>query len=696
MAGSGLAHAPLGASIATWSSFIVVPLVASVMVQQGLYRQVPTSFMLLLAVVALVVAVAVAASRKWSHVPAIVAAAAGILFIHYCGPANAAAFVLLVLSALALGSLFDGRGTWPVALRLLAGIALVVAVVGWLLPFPLHGGRTYLLVAAAACWWRRGHLARDLRLMAGSWRQLEQDAPGWLLLAIGSVFVAGLGLWLPSLNYDDNSAHLILPYQLLTDGYYHLDVSSQVWAVSPWANNVLHGIAAVFAGEEARPAANLVWLLVGVNGAWRLAKMAGASTPSGLAAAAAYATLPLTGYFTTAMQVDGASAAVLMQLAASIVAAGRSLPPAMAMAVMFGLLAGLKATNAVYALPAVAWLAWTALRHRDIRWLAAVAGTTVLLAGASYFYATLVTGNPVFPLFNALFKSPYYPSVDFIDTRWLAGVNWRFLWDATVHTDRFGEVYPGAWGFALLALLPALVLGVVSEARIRWIAAWFLFAGIVVFAQVQYVRYLFPALAGLVVLGVASLGREGKRPMFAAATIILVAGNALLLPTTSWMARENPWSELLRSGRAASDGIAIRMAPARVLVQRVLAADADACILIADADEPYIAVAGGQAQSTKGSYDPRMAKSFGWAAADATGGRWPGFLMSVGASHVVAGPANDTAFTNALVTAGYAIQYRAGGLSVWAAADPLERQCKGNLEEARDEAHRRLHPGDAH
>ena len=680
-----------------WLGLLAIPLVAALMVQQGMYAQVPAGFMQGVAVAAGLLLVTVVFPADWrGNTVAVAAGVASLLLVYYCGAASTLAFVLLALAGFALGSLLDPRQAWPAALRLLAGIAVMVAVVGWLLPFPVHGTRTYLLAAGALCWWRRAFLVRESEALVEGWRQLARVAPLWLLLATAAAFIASIGLWLPSLNYDDNAAHLILPYQLLADGYYHLDVSTQVWAVAPWANNVLHGIAALFAGAEARPAMNLLWLLLGLNGAWRLARAVGASEASGLAAVAVYASLPLTGYFSTSMQVDGASAVVLMHLAATLVTAGRSLPPALVVGMLLALLAGLKVTNAIFALPAVAWVAWLALRQHDGRWLAVAGGSAVLLGGASFAYSTWVTGSPLFPLFNGVFQSPYYPSIDFVDPRWHAGLAWQMPWDLTVHTERFGEVYRGAWGFALLALLPALAHDAFRDRRARWLILWFAASGIVLFAQVQYMRYLFPAMACMVVVGVVALGRGIDRRLLGVASVILVVGNALLLPTTSWMARENPWQALLLSGTPASARIEAQMAPARVLLERVLALDGRACILVADAESPYVAVAGGRAQSVKSGYDPRMSKSFEWAESDASGARWREFLASVGPSHVLTGAGTPGAFTDALAAAGYATQDHEGGYAAWSAVDPAKRMCTGNLERVRDEAHRRLHPGDVH
>ncbi|HWS77134.1 MAG TPA: hypothetical protein VN205_02040, partial [Thermomonas sp.] len=247
-----------------------------------------------------------AVRRGWRHawllpLMALCVPAVGVAW--FAGVASTGATVLLAAVALALGSCFnDARASGPAA-ALIVGMACVAALVGWLLPFPIHH-RGVHLVAALVLVALRWRALRDLLVAARTdLRDVVSAHPGWTILLAGAASIASLGLWLPSLNYDDNAVHLILPSQLLADGYYRLDVQTQSWAVAPWANNVLHAIAALFAGQEARPAVAVLWLLLGISGAWRLARAVGASPPVALAAAAVFAAQPLTGYFTTTMQV---------------------------------------------------------------------------------------------------------------------------------------------------------------------------------------------------------------------------------------------------------------------------------------------------------------------------------------------------------------------------------------------------------
>ncbi|WP_288969444.1 hypothetical protein [uncultured Thermomonas sp.] len=630
----------------------------------------------------------------WRH-PARWLTLAGMLgVVAYAGIATMLACLLLMLCAAALAPRSPGakQASEP-ASRIVIGLAVLVALVGWLLPFPIHTSMGYRGIAVAICVVRYQSVLAHCKDMWQGWRGLEQEAGSWLVLTVVVTCLAGLGLWLPSVSYDDNTTHLTLPYQLLRDGYFHLDVSGQVWALAPWGNNILHAIAAMLAGSEARAAVDLLWLLLGVQGAWQLARAMGASVRVALAAAALFASLPLTGYFTTTMQVDGASAAVLMRFAAMLAVSGRSLPPLLPTAALLALLAGLKASNGVYVLPALGWLAWLAVQQRQWRWLLSMLGLTVLLGGSSYVYAAWVTGSPLFPLFNASFKSPYFATINFIDQHWMAGVTWRSLWDMTFHSDRYGEHYPGAFGIALLALLPALVIEVVRRPASRAIAVWFAATGLLLFLQIQYLRYVFPATAILVVIGVLGLARALPAKLFPVALSALLVANLALVPTTVWYMHDDVWALLLRQGPAARAAIEASRAPERVVLRRILMASPQACILMTDKRAPFAATAAGRAVTTKKIQDPRVGNTAAWADEDASGQRWQQTFAVLGSSHVMTTQSPSLPLRTALQQRGFAVIDAEGAVRVWAAADSQARICRGQLETVRDEARRHFQFG---
>lgn len=627
-------------------------------------------------------------AHGWKHPARWGALMGALLFVLFAGPRNGFAFAVISLCALAAVPERLCAGVAGTGIRLVVGLAIMSAVIGWLLPFPIHLAWVYLSAAGLLCVLRRRALGTQLASLRLSWLVLEREGGVWLSFVVAVTCIAGLGLWLPSLNYDDNTTHLALPYQLLADGYYQLNVSGQIWALAPWSNNVLNAIAALLVGEEARASLNLVWLLLGINGAWRLATALGASTRAALAAAAMFAGMPLTGYFTTTMQMDGPSAAVLLQFAALLVSGGRALPPVFVAGAVLGLLAGLKASNGIYACPAILVLAWHALRDRRPGWLAAFVGIGLLVGGSSYFYAGWVTGNPVFPLFNATFKSPYFPLIDFIDNHWMAGVSWRTPWDVTFHTDRYGEHYPGAFGIALLALLPALALESMRHRASRLVVAWFAATALVLFLQVQYVRYLYPALAVLGVVGVVGLARLVPARMFGVLLVALVVANVALVPTTVWFLRGTAWRELAQHGPRARAVIESEASPERVTLRAIFAASPKACVVMTDKASPFTASSAGRAVSVKKIHDQRVGRAAAWANEDATGGRWTQLMDALGTSHVMTSPTPVPALQAAMAARGFEVISSTGNVRVWASPDARRRDCRGGLRHVRDEARR--------
>ena len=90
--------------------------------------------------------------------------------------------------------------------------------------------------------------------------------------------------------------------------------------------------------------------------------------------------------------------------------------------------------------------------------VAAAAGLT--LAASSYVYAWAIAGNPVLPLFNGVFQSPYFGAFNLADARWHAGFDALLGWRMTFQTSRYREAWNGGMGFVLVALGGAALVAV--------------------------------------------------------------------------------------------------------------------------------------------------------------------------------------------------------------------------------------------
>ena len=186
----------------------------------------------------------------------------------------------LVLGSRLAGSAEDQPRAASVPFVMLGGSALILALVGWLLPFRVHAAGGYLAAFTLLLCWRRAALRSGISMLRGQVRDLLERAPGWSLAAVWAMGLASVLTWLPTLGYDDNSGHLLLAEQLMADGYYRMDVSTHAGALTPWLNNVLHGVLTVISGADARPAVGVFWLLAGATGAYRFARSLGADEPA--------------------------------------------------------------------------------------------------------------------------------------------------------------------------------------------------------------------------------------------------------------------------------------------------------------------------------------------------------------------------------------------------------------------------------
>ena len=676
-----------------WRWLVLLPLVVVVVacVRYGLVADIDVGFRWMLAGLllfdAVLVAIAVQLSRRgsprawWPVGVAALPALAGVVV--YAGVGTVLAGVLLALAALGLGTRI-ADGVRSPAISLLVGLAILAALVGWLLPFPIHRRWVYLLLAALVIAWRARTLATMLRDGTTSLREGASRHPAWAILAIAATTVASLGLWLPSLNYDDNAVHLILQAQLRADGYYHLDVQSQSWAVAPWANNVLHAVAAMLAGHDARAAVGALWLLLGIDGARRLASALGATPRVALAAAAVFAAQPFAGYFTTTMQVDGASAAILLQLAAIAAVPVMQRPGPLAIGAIGGLLLALKTVNLLFASPLLVWLAWSSAPGMRLQWTLRMLAILLPVAASSYCYAVLVTGNPLFPFFNAVFRSPYYPLENLRDLKWMAGVTWRAPWDLVFRSETFGQYYPGAAGITVLATLPVVLAAAVRKPAIRWLAAWAIVFAALLFLQMQYLRYLFPACAVLAVLGVVALSRVLAWRGFVAAVLVLVAVDVALMPTTSSIVRANPWAGLLRHGPAARGDLVAEVMPERALLERIVARDPGACVLMTDPRRPFVGAGRGHAVSLHRRYDPELWRARNAAEADPTGVAWRKLLGRIGASHLIVDPMATPQLLRVLPDAGYHVVASQARWQAWVVNAEAREPCGQSLLGARN------------
>lgn len=560
-------------------------------------------------------------TRGWAWVDGL-AAFWGLMLVFFTGIAPVAATLLLAATGCAVGSLFVARrSAADVLIAGAVGIVLIAGGIGWLLPFPVHRRFAYLAFFVFVCIWRR-HAVFDIgsRLRQG-WRDAVGAAPLHAAAAVGAVGLALTGAWLPTMQSDDLAYHLGLPTQLQQNGFYALDASRQIWSLAPWLGDVVHGLAQVLAGREARGAVDSLWLLLAAATLGRLTMVLRADARLAWQAVAVFASLPIVAGLAGGMQTE--LPATALTAACALLILRRSDAGGLAVfggAVLLGGLFGLKFGQLIAALILSIW-ACARIRGRiPVKRVAMATPLFLFVAGSSYFYAWHVSGNPMLPLFNNVFQSAVMPAQQLNDPRWHAGFNAFLPWSMTFETPRYADGEPGGYGFALVVYIGAWLLALWRR-ETRAYACMASAILVLPLLPMQYARYAFPGLVLLLpaatVVGDAALGVRH----FSFVVYALCALNLAFQGNGPWPLPTVARKRLL-TGFGDADVVLRRFAPERVLIAELRKRDPSNSIVLAlDRQAAFVAELAGRGR-TVSWYAPALDTAGARADADSSGALW--------------------------------------------------------------------------
>ncbi len=622
---------------------------------------------LCLAVLAGLLAWPVRRLLRWSWASAL-AMAWSLALLVFVGVVPLLAVVLMAAAALAIGSWGlpdDVPARAPVATAI--GLVVIGGLNGWLLSWPIQVAPLWYLVLLAVVALRRKALLASLAGIRGDIGAAIAGAPHWAAFAVALAGLASTACWLPTMQVDDLGYHLGLPSQLLLHGRYAPDPSHQIWAFAPWLGDNLQGIAAVLARQHARGAVNALWLLLAFALAGALARRLGGGETGRWTAVALVASFPPLVWMAAGMQTELAATALLFALLATVLSGSRHwvLPAA----VLFAGLLALKTMHALSALPLLAYGGW---RHRgDLAWrqLPVAVGTCLLLGGSSFVLAWWHTGNPVLPLFNDVFQSPYYPPEAYRDVRWFSGFSARLPWAMTFDTPRYVEAFRGGIGFSMLALSGVWLLALLRPAH-RAVAIATTAVAILPLVPMQYVRYTYPGLLLLPVVlvprGRLALGPRGAAWVFAGLCLLNLAFQA----NAGWLHHS---AALKRTIRALGDETRVfpHYVPERLLL-RAIPPDDDGIVLSTVPERNYTAELGGRGRGVL-EHDPALHAARAAAEADGSGAGWRALFGLSGARWVLVVPGRASpALQRALADSGAGRVEAIGDAELWRLPDDTE------------------------
>ena len=153
----------------------------------------------------------------------------------------------------------------------------------------------------------------------------------------------------------------------------------------------------------------------------------------------------------------------------------------------------------------------------------------------------ILSGNPLFPFFNGIFRSPYWPAEDLKDTRWNQAFDLACLWKITFNGSKFVENMDYAFGFSALVFAPLLFVRSVADLCRRNAVPLLMLLCALGYAFIcykvtgLYLRYLAGLIAplslalGVVVCEATTRSRLAKGVVYTILTVVLVGNFAAFL-----------------------------------------------------------------------------------------------------------------------------------------------------------------------
>ncbi len=460
----------------------------------------------------------------WPSYTRIVAAVSGLLVASaLLTPGVVVVVGLILLNAQLVGArLFAWvRRDDNTSAELSASVTTLIGLCAWIgvmsitASMKFHYAPVYVvaLLVPLGVWWRQAlsvlsSLRQALVRPTAATRGTER---AWIALLLTLLVLHLFIVTKPEVGYDANAMHLQFARLFAEYHRWRFDVTRYAWAVMPLGADYAFGAAYILGGESTTRLLNLCFGGLSCLIAYQLICRY-ARREIALLSVCLFASTPLAFLETGTLFVENLWIAFLLGalLLALDYMTRRSATTLAAFAMLCAGAMQTKLIGLIWVVPLVLYLGYLVSRRKGAgvrtinrRVLLLILAAT-LLAAWPYANAWMRTGNPVFPFFNGLFRSPYFDSgSSFTNPLYVVPLRPWSIYELFFSSGRFIEGREGAAGFHWLLLLPVVLLAFL---RRRPLAQWLCLAlaalfFVAVFPQQAYLRYLLPVLLLITVLG---------------------------------------------------------------------------------------------------------------------------------------------------------------------------------------------------
>lgn len=539
----------------------------------------------------------------------IITTIAGVFYIASVGMSSTVAVVYLFISSACFGSLLVGcsgnKNTFW--LDVSAGMAGLLAVFGSLIHFRVNSAELYVVLLSIPILLRLRYMVERLssvRILAQSIICYDKKT---LLVAACFLYVAiyiASGALLPTVTFDALAYHQLFQTQLLYHHRYLFDVQHQLWSTAPWGADLLYAIPYLISGQDCRGFVNLGYGIGIVSILAHMLPFPAKDTRWKIAGLTLFVSTPLCYGLLSTMQTEMALAYIALAgfSGLTINFYHNNLTSRVRQVLLVcGVLLSLKTTGVFLAIPlAIVLLCLVYVKKSEITWqdwfwkIIPTLIMAVFVAFHSYVMSYYLTGNPVFPLFNGIFKSSFWYVKNFFNPRFSNKITWYAPFELTFNTSKFYESRDAVFGMQnFFFILPATVATLfLDPARRRLTCFALIFSSIYavpVYISQQYIRYLFPILPIITLflltpIYLSSIKTTVYSKLFAGSIAGLVILNLFFSPGIGWQMKAGAFFTFFSNLRNHYISIAV---PEKKLNDIINALDGCAATVFYEPDRPF-------------------------------------------------------------------------------------------------------------
>lgn len=387
---------------------------------------------------------------------------------------------------------------------ILVGLSLVGILVNAMSFVPIGYPGVYLFLVTFPYLLFVGELINGLKKFPKLMSSYSLIDAGLVTMAIYYFMIA----LMPEIGHDALAMHLFVPGLMKSEYYWSRDVEKYAWAVMPMLGDWIYSLAYVIGGEKTVRLINYSAILLfawlsGVIASW-------SSNDKKIEKITALFVLSLPIIFAENSSLFIDSIWSILILGSLLLALQVNQNTYVGNIFLFSVIsAGALSTKAIsisiiLILTVIIFLKiWRFVKIREFKWIFC-ASLFFIIAGLSpYLISWYLTGNPVFPFFNGVFKSHFYPAINFVPPFQPTFLSPYEIYKMTFSSQEYIEGKFGASGFQFITLLPVAIIAAIINKNNKALSVMILgllFIAIT-FLSTGYIRYILPSF-GIIIGGI--------------------------------------------------------------------------------------------------------------------------------------------------------------------------------------------------